>query len=1491
MSPKNDIKEPIAIVGSACHFAGQVDSPSKLWDLLEKPRDVRSQIPDSRFSARGFYHPNNTHHGHSNVLQSYLLDQDPRVFDAEFFGINSLEAKAMDPQQRLLLETVYESIESAGMTIENLRNSDTSVYAGVMCGDYEAMLLRDLDAAPTYFAVGTSRAVLSNRISYFFNWHGPSVTIDTACSSSLVAIHMAVQALRAGETQMSVACGSNLILGPENYIIESKLNMLSADGQSRMWDKDANGYARGDGVAAIVLKTLSAAIRDGDHIECLIRETGLNQDGATAGLTMPSATAQQALMQKTYAKAGLDLSIEADRPQYFEAHGTGTPAGDPVEAQAISVAFFSKGTPQNRPSQPLYVGSIKTVLGHTEGTAGIAAVLKASLAIQNRRIPPNLLFNNLSPTVAPFYDNLEIRRTATAWPSTSETQSRRASVNSFGFGGCNAHAILESYEASSTARLAPWSPSKKEGGLLSNAEDTPDVPILTPFVFSAASEKSLRANLSALVAYLEEHPTTSVCDLAYTLRERRSTFSNRVSFPASSLEDLISRITSRLEDTSTNIGVRAIGRNGITPKILGVFTGQGAQYARMGADLIERCSLARKIIQDLEHHLDLLPSSDRPTWSLQAELLADPASSRVGEAALSQPLCTAIQIILVDVFRSANLHFDAVVGHSSGEIGAAYAAGYLTARDAMYVAYYRGFHCKRAKGPNGNVKGAMLAVGTSMEDALDLCELEELAGRVEVAACNSSTSVTISGDEDAIEELQVILDDEQKFNRRLKVDQAYHSKHMLPCNDPYIESLRRVGVKALTPSGSPCTWFSSVRGGKPIQSAFSLSDTYWADNMTNPVLFSQALTAAISPGTVFDVAVEIGPHPALKGPASQTIQDVLQKSIPYSGMLSREASGITSLSESLGFLWCHTTTGSINLSSCEAAMNNAQEAQFKILKGLPTYQWNHETQHWHESRRSRHMRLRQSPVHPLLGDVSPESGPQHMRWKNVLKPSEIAWLEGHQVQHQIVFPAAGYVSTALEAARALTEGKIIRLIEISNFHIHQALTFEDDDTGIEILIELSQITPTQSDCVTAKFTYSAALGDQAIELSLVANGELKIIVGAASTSVLPLRRPTPPHLIPVEQNRLYSFMTGLEYDFTGPFRSLSTLRRKLGRASCLARKAETGDSSLLLVHPVDLDAAFQSVMLAYSYPGDDQLRNLHLPTSISKIRINPAVLNLKALSTKDQDEYMAIDSNCTKSDRVPGSGFSGHAELYCNGCSNAAIQVDQVRFKPVGTAAGDDRNVFYKTHWVPRAPNGITAADGIPVTQDDTNLLWALSRIASYYLRKFDEDVPEDSPARKESPLCHYLNYARHMTRLLKSGEHKYAKQEWVNDTKDDVVAEIRAKGYVTPRHWFLTRRYSCSCSHFGRIEDNSDVRIMFLVGETMPRVFTGQTTMLEHMRESGLLDEYYAHGFGTMQSSLWLGQAVKQITDRHPHLNLLEIGKFPSIMVTEFYLLIKRIG
>ncbi|KAH6677230.1 thiolase-like protein [Halenospora varia] len=378
-------------------------NPLPSLETFVASRETPPLPPSSRSCARRletFYNRDGHYHGASNVQDSYLLSEDPRLFDAQFFNIPPGEAESIDPQQRLILETVYEAVESSGLVLEALRGSNTAVFVGIIIH-------------PTYAATGTARSILSNRVSFVFDWRGPSMTIDTACSSSSVATHQAMQVLRSGSSSVAVAAGANLIFAPNMYIAESNLNMLSPTGKSQMWDANANGYARGEGMAAVILKCLSDAVADGDHIECVIRETGVNQDGHTPGIKMSSQEVQTQLIRDTYARAGLNLSDPRDRPQYFEAHGT-----------AIFHTFFppqSEGTTtqvaEAKALDHLWVGSIKTVIGHTEGTAGVASVLKASLAIQNKTIPPNLHLNNLNPDVAPYYGKLQIAKVAEAWPS------------------------------------------------------------------------------------------------------------------------------------------------------------------------------------------------------------------------------------------------------------------------------------------------------------------------------------------------------------------------------------------------------------------------------------------------------------------------------------------------------------------------------------------------------------------------------------------------------------------------------------------------------------------------------------------------------------------------------------------------------------------------------------------------------------------------------------------------------------------------------------------------------------------------------------------------------------------------------------------------------------------------------------------------------------------------------------------------------------------
>jgi acyl transferase domain-containing protein len=938
---------------------------------------------------------------------------------------------------------------------------------------------------------------------------------------------------------------------------------------------------------------------------------------------------------------------------------------------------------------------------------------------------------------------------------------------SFGFGGTNAHGILESFDDSTIDSTSNASPSATDFRRP-----------FTPFIFSAISEISLKASIRAYAAYLKDTSLVAcdARDLAFTLRERRSVFRYRVAFSSRSIEELKVTMGSILEDQTSTIGTKAHsrqdGQNG-APKIFGIFTGQGAQYPRMGASLVEESPLACRIVEELEAYLLQLPEADRPSWSLKSELLA--SSSRVHEAAISQTLCTAIQILLVDLLRIANVRFNVVIGHSSGEIAAAYAAGYLTARNAIVIAYYRGLQCRRAASPNGNEKGAMLAVGTSLEDASELCQDEWFVGRVCVAACNSPSSVTLSGDENAIQQLSVVLNDEKKFNRRLRVGQAYHSSHMLPCSGPYMASLRRANVESrIPPAEHRCYWYSSVRDGRRLCLNQRLDSTYWVENLTSPVLYDRALSAALLDNETPDMILEVGAHPALEGPSSDVIHHTIKQNVPYHGCLNRDMDAISAMSSCLGSMWAHMDSKFMDLNKYEIEVSGRGNCSFKLIKDLPSYQWDHRIKYWHESRRSQRMRLRK-PSNQLLGSETPESAPYHLRWKNVLIPKEITWLEGHQVQGQMVFPAAGYISTAFEAARFLAAGREIQLIELSDFRIHQAITFDGENSAVEVFIELSDISENKSSGLQSRFTYAAALGDHTSDLKLVAEGKMRMILKLPSFEILPRRAPATAHLIDVTSDRLYDFMESLGYNFSGPFRSLHKLKRKLGKATCELSMlpANTSNKSSFLFHPAEIDAGFQSIMLAYSYPGDDKLQTLHLPASIAKIRVNPAL----CMGKKVEDKGLSVDSGL---DPVTSeSGFSGHVNFYASGYSNAALQVQGLTFIPFAGAVSEQRNVFYKMEWVVAAPDGASAAHGIPVTQQDTDLLYVLSRIASYFLRKFDCEVPVDSPARMKPPLCHYLNYAHHMTGLLRSGKHKYAKYEWLTDTFDDVMSNITSCGYV----------------------------------------------------------------------------------------------------------------
>jgi hybrid polyketide synthase/nonribosomal peptide synthetase ACE1 len=1236
-----------------------------------------------------------------------------------------------------------------------------------------------------------------------------------------------------------------------------------------MWDQGANGYARGDGVAALVLKTLSAALADGDHIEAIIRETGVNQDGRSRGITMPSATAQTALIRATYARAGLNPDSEADRCQYFEAHGTGTPAGDPVEAEAVHTAFFGNVTEakkgdSDREQQRLLVGSIKTIIGHTESTAGIAGIMKVVQAMKHGYVPPNMLLEKLNPNVLPFYNHLQIPQELMPWPKLAPGQPRRASVNSFGFGGTNAHIILEGFEE-------PPPPNDRQASQSSPPRQ------VTPFLFSAQSKQSLLSSLAAHAEYLSQHPSTNLADLSWSLRSRRSRLPLRLALPASSTtETLQASLKSILNNTNFQLDSKSAGTSTTkkSARLLGIFTGQGAQWARMGAELVETSAYAASLLADMDRALAELPEADRPGWTLREQLLADAKTSQVGSAAVAQPLCTAVQVILVELLRMCGMEFAAVVGHSSGEIGAAFAAGVLQAEDAIRIAYYRGLHSRLAGGGGkGEIKGAMLAVGTSLEDAQGLCEDDYFAGRAKVAACNSASSITISGDEDAIVDMVDIFEDENKFVRRLRVDKAYHSHHMVPCSQPYLDSMApftATGASAKTGSASgsaasSCIWVSSVRPDGPLLDERSSVDaSYWVDNLLSPVLFKQAVERAIMELGPFDAAIEVGPHPALKGPVLDTLRDHNNKSeeIPYTGLLQRNTDAIESVSAALGYVWTHVDNLDIDFDRYDACMGGPTSHRF--IPDLPTYQWNHNQGYWHESNLSRSLRTRSQPVHPLLGDLQPQSSAHQVTWKAILRPQDLPWVHHHRIQGQTVFPAAAYAATALETIPFLANGSPVHMIQIQDLFIHQALVFGNDDqeSGIEVRSVVSNIR-RGDDSILAHFTYEAITGhDQSFQL--VASCEISVAVGEPLRDMLPATARLEPYMVDVDTELAYSSLAGVGYGYTGPFKALSGLKRKLGKASgtlALTHDADPDQTGVLMIHPAVLDAAFHSIILTFSYPEDGRLWSLHLPTRIDRIRVNPSLCGRNWV---DATQVPFVASMGDDDADEGTSGFQGDVDIHDPTGEYTAVQVEGLHVVPFTPAsAADDQQQFYATDWVPSEPN-CDLPGTYEASVQDKEVAAILERGSLFYLSQLEHQIHQDHPGRSDKYNAAYLNFASHTLKLVQQGRHRYAKKEWLNDTLEDIVS--------------LSAPFA----------DQPEIQAMHVVGEQMSRAIRGETNMLEHLMNNGLLADYYAKARSITRGTALLADTVAQITQRYPRAKILEVGAGTGGATRE---ILKRIG
>ncbi|KAI0544488.1 hypothetical protein F4679DRAFT_35052 [Xylaria curta] len=1438
METKDSRREPIALVGCSLRFPG-ANSPSELWELLCHPRDILEDFPPTRMNMTNYYHPDGEHHGTTNVRKSYFISGDHRAFDATFFNITPMEAEAMDPQQRILLEVVYEAIEASGYTIEQLRGSQTSVFVGAMSSDFSTIQLRDGDTMLKHAATGVASSILSNRVSYFFDWKGPSMTIDTACSSSLVAVHQAVQSLRNGESQVAVVAGVNLILSPEPYIAGSKLHMLSPGARSKMWDIEADGYARGDGFAAIILKRMSHAQEDHDHIINIIRETMVNSDGRTTGITMPNASAQESLIRQTYQKAGLDSRNEADRCQYFEAHGTGTLVGDPIEAEAARNAFFPEPEEDGAGSrykadEYLFIGSIKTVVGHLEGCAGLAGLLKASLAVQNGIIPPNLHFNTLNPKIQPFCAHLRVPIVAQPWPDIPSGSPRRASINSFGFGGTNAHAIVESY-----------TPDTDKGSAKSKAAEASSAKFGGPFLFSANSESSLLARVKAFSNLLKVNTSIDLVDLSWVLQSRRTIFPVRTAFSGVTRERLIAAMdeqVQRYNDGSFRLGTTSPRMNSNTSrKILGIFTGQGAQWPQMGRELLFASKVFEQTINTLQRSLACLQHP--PSWSLKAELIADPANSRIYEAAIAQPLCAAVQIALVELLKSAGLSFSAVVGHSSGEIAAAYAAGALSLSDAIRVAYYRGYHTASASSA-GSRTGSMMVVSMSFIDALEFCQASRFSGRLCVAASNSPTSVTLSGDTDAIREARELL--EQDYSTKLlRVDQAYHSHHMDRFIEPYIQSLRAFGVQPIS-TASSCVWISSVTK-TPITDSKQLKDVYWADNMMQPVLFSHTIERAVRDAGPFNMMIEVGPHPTLEGPVAQTVKSLIGSTIPYCALLQRGHDSLETFSSALGYIWTYYgQEAQIDWDGYKRAFGVVENLPLKFLGDLPPYSWDHKRLYWKEPRISRNARFRSDPIHELLGHRRPDDSSQEMRWRNIIRLEEVPWLRGHVFQTQVVFPAAGYVTMALEASKFLQRDRQVAFTELYDVSILRALIIPDDSIGVEIIFALRFLEESQ-DAVVAEFVCSSCSNQANANLEVNSSGRIRLIFGKPSPDTLASRSLETRFMLSIDIDRFYRNLAELGLEYSGLFRALQKVERTTHKSTSFASWPRSDLNTTLTVHPAMLDVAFQSVFASIGSVASAW--QSYLPTRIRRIRVNALPLE----SQLNENLDLIIDAYTTSI-----SSPSLHSRPSICGDVDIATTEDLIQIQVEGlvlnqiseSSPSKDRRLFYQTVWDVDILTGMAKDhEAQRGTYEETELPELLERLSHVYFRELYKKFSKSEIVTFKWYHQRLFEYMESVFMMIDGGRHPIIKEQWANDTREQVLVEL------------------------SKFPETIDLRTANTVMDRFPAVLRGEITMLEVLTKDDMLYDLYNNALGLSRGYRHIARMAKQIAHRYPRLKVCEIG------------------
>ncbi|WP_330301262.1 non-ribosomal peptide synthetase/type I polyketide synthase [Streptomyces sp. NBC_00503] len=952
--------EPIAIVGLACRMPGGAETPEEFWEFLSSGRDGIREVPEDRWDTSR----------HGSRLGGFLDRVDG--FDAPFFGISPREAATLDPQQRLLLEVGWEALEHAGISPAGLTGTDTGVYFGVTTYDYVQSQMQQIDPADleAYSLTSNASTFAAGRFSYWLGLQGPSLSVDTACSSSLVGVHLACQSLRSGETGMALAGGVNVLLSPEWFSIADKANMLAPDGHCKTFDSRADGYVRSEGCGVVVLKRLSDAQAAGDRVLGVIRGSAVNQDGRSGGITVPNAAAQQDVIRAALASA----RVEPAEIGYVEAHGTGTPLGDPLELRALDAVLGGRA-----PGEELVVGSVKSTIGHLEPAAGVAGLIKVVLSLQNEEIPAQLNLEEVNPEIGIEDLSITFPRTALAWPRGDKP--RIAGVSSFGASGTNAHVVVE--EAPADPAPAPTTGGEVGG------ERTAQL-----LALSAKSPAALADVAARHAAYLGGPDAAPLADVCHTAATGRAPLAHRLTVVAGSAEEMREKLAAYAPGTLPPAGART-GHvpGGARPKVAFLFTGQGSQYAGMGAGLYA----SEPVFRDAIDRCDAVVSelTDR---SLLSVLHPEPDDTAlVDETRWTQPALFAVEYALAELWRSWGIEPGAVLGHSIGEIVAACVAGVLSLEDALTLAVRRGGLMQEL-----SVEGAMAAVFTTAERLAEA--LAPYEGELSVAAVNGPESLVVSGGARALDALLAELAAAGVKSKRLTVTRGFHS----PLMDPVLDEFERTAA-ALTYAAPRIPVVSNVTG-EPLTGPQAFSAGYLREHVRRPVDFLRGMTALHGLG--FRIFVETGPQPALSGMAKRFVPgagDGEQAPVFLPSLRKGHDDGRVAL-DSLGALYA--LGAPVDWAAYDAGRGRRRAA-------LPTYPFQR-TRHW----------FTPSARPVSAGPVAGESGSARLLGELVPSPldstqySAVLDTTGHPCLGDCVMdglPVVNigvYLESALEAARA-----------------------------------------------------------------------------------------------------------------------------------------------------------------------------------------------------------------------------------------------------------------------------------------------------------------------------------------------------------------------------------------------------------------------------------------------------------------------------------------